>query len=96
MKGVRLPFRVQCQYRQIIHKPIYKTLMLPNTPPTTLRALNAEVQRAKAILPEDQHKWLDRYYGHAYSDVMFSDVDESYAVGRAWESIEGTIKTHAK
>ena len=70
--------------------------MLPNTPPTTLRALNSEVRRAKSFLPEDQHQWVDRYYGHAYSDVMLSDVDESYAVKNAWENIEIVIKKHAK
>jgi hypothetical protein len=80
-----------------IFKPIYKTLMLSNTnPPTTLRGLNYEVQRAKAILPQEQHQWLDKYYGWAYSDVMLRDIDESYAVKNAWESIESTIKKHAK
>lgn len=70
--------------------------MLPNTPPTTLRALNSEVRRAKSFLPEDQHQWLDRYYGNAWNDVMLSNADENYAVSNAWESIENTIKKHAK
>jgi hypothetical protein len=54
------------------------------------------VRRAKSFLPEDEHKWLDRYYGHAYSDVMLSDVDESYAVKNAWENIEIVINKYGK
>lgn len=71
-------------------------MLSPNTSPTTLRALNSEVRKAKAILPEDQHQWADRYYGNAWNDVMLSNADESYVVKDAWASIENLIKKHGK
>lgn len=58
MKGVRLPFRVQCQHRQIIHKPLYKTLMF------TLEEFNNYKQRCKSLDPQTENRILMDAFTH--------------------------------